>query len=213
MYNFPEYKEQDLQKIIRFMTEHPFVMLIGKDSNGRIVCTQIPVLVDERDGKIFITGHIARKTDHEKAFAKDPDVLMVFTSPNTYVSGSWYTGSPQVGSTWNYISVHARGRLNWMDEAGLRAFMKRFTLHFERGNTDSRTIYDNLPSEYIDRMIKGIVAFEMEVVELEDVHKLSQNRDEKSYRNIIDILEKQDDAGRFIAGKMKENAAKLFNPS
>ena len=127
-----------------------------------------------------------------------------------YVSGSWYTGTTPTGSTWNYISVHARGKIRFGTEEELIAFMKRLSLHFEKGDTRSITFYDNLPDEYTQRMIKGIVLFELEVTELENVFKLSQNRDEKSYHNIIEKLEEQGGDGMYIASRMRENAPKLF---
>ena len=60
MYNYPHYKEQDREKIIGFMKDHPFITLIGADKNGRIEATQIPVLVEEKEGKLFIYGHVAK---------------------------------------------------------------------------------------------------------------------------------------------------------
>ena len=193
------------------MKEHPFVSLIGVNARGRIAFTQIPVLVEEREGRLFLTGHVARKTDHEIAFRENPEVLVVFTSPHTYVSGTWYTGNLQQASTWNYISVHARGRLRWMDEEELVKLLRRLTLHFEHDNTDSTTVYDNLPEAYLAPLRKGIVGFEMEVMELENVHKLSQNRDQESYLNVIAQLGIGGEAGKFIAEKMKENCPHLFN--
>ena len=145
MYNYPHYKEEDKQKVIEFMKQHPFAMLIGCDKNLRIEATQIPVLITERDGKIFITGHIAKKMDHERVFAENPNVLLMFTGAHTYVSGTYYTGNLEQASTWNYISVHARGVIKWMDENGLIELLRKLTLHFENNNTASTTIYDNLP--------------------------------------------------------------------
>ena len=88
MYNYPHYKEHDLKKLISFMRDHPFVTLIGSDKNGRIEATQIPVLVEEKEGKLFIYGHIAKKSDHHQAFEENPNALALFTGPHTYVSGS-----------------------------------------------------------------------------------------------------------------------------
>ena len=210
MYNYPQYKEQDKEKVIDFMKQHPFVMLIGCDKNLRSVVTQIPVLIDERDGKIFITGHVAKKSDHERAFAANPDVLLVFTGPHIYVSGTWYAGNPQQASTWNYISIHARGQIKWMDEDQLIALLRKLSLHFENNNTASSTIYDNLPADYISKLIKAIIGFEIEVTELDNVHKLSQNRDAKSYENIITELEKQGKDGEYIAGRMRQNTSQIF---
>lgn len=210
MYNYPHYKEHDQEKILEFMRQHPFVTLIGCDADRRIQLTQIPVLIEEKEGKIFIYGHIAKKSDHEKAIEQNPEVLALFTSPHVYVSGSWYIGNPQQASTWNYVSIHARGRIKFQDENALIGLLKKLTLHFENGNTASSTIYDNLPADYLQKLIKAIVAFEMEVTELENVYKLSQNRDEKSYYNIIEKLEQQGGDGKYIAGMMKERSGQVF---
>lgn len=210
MYNYPHYKEEDRENVIAFMRQNPFVMLIATDKHGRIEATQIPVLIDERDGKIFISGHIARKMSHEKALEENPNALLIFTSAHTYVSGTYYTGNLQQASTWNYISIHARGELKWMDEEGLIAFLKKFTLYFEKGDTASTTIYDNLPEEYLAKLRKAIIGFEMEVTELENVYKLSQNRDEKSYDNIVTQLKQQAGDGKIIGELMEERKSKVF---
>ena len=210
MYNYPHYKEHDKEKILEFMRQHPFVTLIGCDKNSRIEATQIPVLVEEKEGKIFIHGHIARKSDHEKAFEQNQNVLALFTGAHTYVSGTWYSGNPHQASTWNYISIHARGQIKFQDENALIGLLKKLSLHFEGGNTSSSTIYDNLPNDYKEKLIRAIVAFEIEVTELENVFKLSQNRDEKSYDTIVEKLKQQEGDAKEIGELMEKRKSKVF---
>ncbi|MFZ9388577.1 MAG: FMN-binding negative transcriptional regulator [Chitinophagaceae bacterium] len=210
MYNYSHYKEDDRNQVLAFMQEHPFVMLVATDAKGRAEVTQIPVLIDEREGKLFISGHIARKMSHQKALSENPEALVIFTGAHTYISGTYYTGNLQQASTWNYIAVHARGRVNWMDEEGLISFLKRFTLYFEGGNAGSTTIYDNLPESYLSGLRKAIVGFELEVTELDNVHKLSQNRDAKSYDNIVASLKKQTGDARVIGEIMEKRRTKVF---
>ena len=210
MYNYPHYKEQDLEKLISFMRDHPFVTLIGSDKNGRIEVTQIPVLVEEKEGKLFIYGHIAKKSDHHQAFEENPNALALFTGPHTYVSGSWYSGNPQQASTWNYISIHARGQIRFLDEAALIELLKKLSLHFENNNTASSTVYDNLPNDYKEKLIKAILAFELEITEMDNVHKLSQNRDEKSYDNIVQQLKKQQGDAKEIGDLMEKRKEQVF---
>ncbi|MDP2724351.1 MAG: hypothetical protein Q8O72_16490 [Bacteroidales bacterium] len=57
----------------------------------------------------------------------------------------------------------------------------------------------------------AIVAFEIEVKEIDTVFKLSQDRDAESYQNIIKMLKTQDEDARVIAGEM-EKRAKVFFP-
>jgi transcriptional regulator len=210
MYDYPHYKEHDKEKVLAFMQQHPFVTLIGSAASGRIEVTQIPVLIEEKERKLFIYGHIARKSDHQKALDENPDALIIFTGAHTYVSGTWYAGNPQQASTWNYISIHARGKIKWTDENSLIEFLKKLSLHFENNNTASTTIYDNLPEEYLGKLRKAIVGFEMEVTELENVYKLSQNRDEKSYDNIVNELKQQEGDAKEIGELMEQRKSKVF---
>ena len=208
MYNLPYYKEHDNGEVLRFMQEHPFVFLTGVDAAGKPVATQVPVFIDEKEGKYFLTGHIMRNTDHHKAFEQNKNVLAVFTGPHTYVSASWYT--KPVGSTWNYMSVHVKGTIRFGDTNELISILKRLTLHYENYNTASTTVFDNLPAEYTARMMKAIVPFEIEINDLQHVFKLSQDRDEKSYDNIITKLREQGGDAKEIAVIMENRKSKVF---
>src|SRR5689334_11231042 len=148
MYNYPHYKEHDIEKIIAFMKENPFAMIIGADKNGRLEATQIPLLIEKLNEKICLYGHMAKKSDHHTALMDNPNALVIFTGPQVYVSGSWYTGNPSQGSTWNYISIHARGKVQWMSEDELIKLMQKLSLYFEKGNMSSTTVYNNLPEDY-----------------------------------------------------------------
>jgi transcriptional regulator len=210
MYNLPYFKEQDAETVLQFMRDHPFAFLSGVDAENKPVATQIPVFIDERDGKLFLSGHIMRNTDHHKAFEQNPNVLAVFTGPHVYVSATWYD-DPQQASTWNYMSVHAKGSLRFGDEKELIGILKRLTLHYENNNPHSSTVFDNLPADYTSRLMKAIVSFEVEITSIDNVFKLSQNRDEKSYENIIEKLKQQHGDGRQIAEIMQDRKSKLFN--
>lgn len=210
MYDLPYYKEEDREVILRFIHEHPFAFLSGCDENQKPVATQVPVFIEERAGVHYLTGHIMRQTDHYKAFEKNPSVLVVFTGAHTYVSATWYS-NPVQASTWNYMSVHAKGKIKFLDENGLINVLKKLTLHFENNNPASSTIFDNLPSEYKRPLMNAISAFEIEVESIEHVFKLSQDRDEASYHNIIQKLSEQGGDGKLIADVMKQRASKLFN--
>ena len=106
MYNVPYFKEKDKNTVIDFMKQHPFAMLIGCNEN-KPVATQVPLLIEEKEGALLLTGHLMKNTDHHKAFLQNNNTLCVFTGAHTYVSASWYA-DPQTASTWNYMSVHVR---------------------------------------------------------------------------------------------------------
>lgn len=211
MYNLSYFKEEDKQVLLQFVNDHAFAVLTGSTTDGMPVATQVPMLVEERNGKLFLQAHIMRQTDHHKAFLENQQVLAVFTGPHTYVSGTWYSNI-HIASTWNYMSVHMRGKIRFLGEDGLIELLKKLTLRFENNNISSPTIFNNLPENFLKRMLPAIVAFEIEVTELENVFKLSQNRDEKSYHNIINELEKLGGDSALIAAEMKNRAEKLFPP-
>jgi transcriptional regulator len=209
MYDLPYFKEQDPDKVLRFVKEHPFAFLSGCDAENKPVATQVPLFIDERDGKLFLSGHLMRNTDHHKAFLHNPNILAVFTGAHTYVSASWYENK-QVASTWNYMSVHAKGVLRFLDEQALLDVLKRTTNHFEN-DPHSGANFEDIPGEYVNRLAKAIIAFEVNVTGLNHVFKLSQNHQEKNYGSIIEKLKTQGHDGEVIAGEMQERASQLFN--
>jgi len=211
MYHFSYFKEKDRKVLLDFMEDNPFAFLTGSTLSGEQAATQIPILMEERQGELFLQGHMMRNTDHFNAFVENPNALIVFTGPSTYVSASWYT-NPKMGSTWNYMSVHVSGKVQYMPEGELIRFMKKLTLKFEKGNTQSQTIYDNLPDHFLNKMMPAIAGFEIKAEKIDNVFKLSQNRDEKSYRNIIVQLEAQGGNAASIAAEMKQRQAYLFPP-
>jgi transcriptional regulator len=209
MYHFSYFKEKDKQTILDFIEENPFAFVTGSYLSGQQVATQIPILLEERNGELFLQGHMMRNTDHHKAFVENPNALIVFTGPSCYVSASWYS-NPQIGSTWNYMSVHVSGQVNFMTNEALIAFMRKLTLKFEKGNTQSLTFYDNLPEQFLSKMMPAIAGFEIKVEKLENVFKLSQNRDEKSYNNIISKLQEIGGSSALIAKELIKRKAELL---
>ncbi|MGB3007982.1 MAG: FMN-binding negative transcriptional regulator [Chitinophagaceae bacterium] len=208
MYNLPYYKEKDAAVVLQFVKEHPFAMLCGCDENNKPVATQIPVFIDERDGKLFLSGHMMKNTDHHKAFMQNNNVLAIFSGAHCYISASWYENK-QMASTWNYQSVHAKGPLLFQEGQALIDILKRTTNYFEN-NPHSGANFDDIPEEFVQRMTNAIVAFEIEVQEIDHVFKLSQDRDEKSYDNIVKELRKLEGDAKVIAEIMEKRKSKVF---
>jgi len=209
MYSLPYHKEKSTLIIKEFIDQHPFAFLTGCNSENKPIATQVPVFIEEKEGKKILRGHIMKNTDHHKAFLQNENVLAVFTGHHTYVSATWYS-NPHQASTWNYMSVHAKGIIRFLDEAALIDVLRKTSLHFENYNQQSTTIFDNLPTAYTQKLTKAIVAFEIEVNEIDTVFKLSQDRDAKSYNNIKERLKEQDENGRVIAAEMEKRTNEVF---
>jgi transcriptional regulator len=209
MYNLPYYKEKDDEIIKQFIDEHPFAFLAGCDAENQPVATQVPVFIEQEGGKQILRGHIMKNTDHHKAFLNNPNVLVVFTGDHTYVCATWYS-DPHIASTWNYMSVHVKGIISFLNDEALADVLRKTTLHFENYNKQSTTVFDNLTEEFKQKVMPAIVAFEIEVKELDNVFKLSQDRDAKSYENIKRNLSHKGGSASTIANEMEKRTKELF---
>jgi transcriptional regulator len=126
--------------------------------------------------------------------------LVIFSAPSAFVSANWYT-TKNMGSTWNYQTVHARGKMEIKDETHLRNLLTELTLHFEK-DPESPTQVKNLSEEYMQQNMKAIYSFDIVVTDLQHVFKLSQNRDEISHANIKAELNNGDAACKHMAAAM-----------
>ena len=199
MYHFDYFKAGSDRDVIDFMHRYPFVTLIGNGEHG-LVATHVPVNVIETENGLVLEGHLMRKTDHHLAFERNNDALVIFNGPNCYVSASWYT--EMSASTWNYMTVHARGKLTFLDFENLMRVVRETNDRFEN-NPGSPVRFDALPKEYVSKMMQAIVAFQIQITSLDNVFKLSQNRDAESYQNIIRELKKKGGENALVAEEME----------
>lgn len=188
MYDIPYFKAEHPEEVLAYMKAHPFAFICGVDSNRKPVATQIPVLFEHREDKLFLQGHFMKKQDHTNAFLKHPDALVIFSGAHTYVSASWYENK-QTASTWNYQSVQASGLIRFQDAEFLLRVITRLTENFE--SPGSPSLVQKMDAAYVQQMMQAIIAFEMEVLSIRHIFKLSQNRDEKSRKNIVSRLSEQ----------------------
>lgn len=210
MYNLPYFIENNTENWLKFIEEFPFAVLTGSFSNGKQVATQIPFILVEKEGELYIQGHIMKHTDHFNAFTENKQALVIFTGPNAYVSASWYK-NPHQGSTWNYMSVQISGELNFLSKNELRELMRKMTLKFEHQNQNSPTIVDNLDTDYIDTMFEVIVGIELKLDQVQPIFKLSQNKDEYTYLTIIEKLNQLGENSKRIALEMKKRFSVIFD--
>ena len=136
----------------------------------------LPMLLSE-DGT-HLRGHVARANPVWKS--GDSEALAIFLGPHAYVTPNWYPSKAETGKavpTWNYITVHARGNLRWVEDADwLHAHVTALSGTHEATRDEPWKVSD-APAGYIDAMLRGIVGFELSITALEGKYKLSQNRD------------------------------------
>ncbi len=207
MYDIPYFKAADEEQVIAYMHAHPFITLCGCNLQGIPVATHVPVLIETRQNQLYLLAHIMREQAHTKAFEENLNVLAVFSGAHTYVSASWYKHQA-VASTWNYEAVHAQGKLRFTGEAALYDLLVKLTAMYEQPG--SPALVAHMKPGYVQSLMQHIVAFEIEITNLQHVFKLSQNRDTASYKHIIQHLQHGSEDGKAIAARMEENKDNAF---
>lgn len=188
MYKLPYYIEQDEVVIFDFLQKNPFAIITGI-LNGKPVATHVPLTVEKVNGCYIFTGHVMKGTDHYNGFLQNENVLVIFSGPHCYVSASWYEHKKK-GSTWNYLEVQAQGKLKYSDDAGTVNIVENITKKYE--GTESESSFSQLSEEYIQRNVKAINGFHIQVEKLDAVFKLSQNESHQTQKQIIENLKKLD---------------------
>ena len=205
MYIPKHFEAPDVAWCHDLIRREPFAILVGIDQAGAPLATHLPVLLDEAPAPLgTLLAHVARPNPQWQLFARDRPVLVVFPGAHTYVSPSWYGQHPSV-PTWNYVAVHAYGVPRVIQDPGrVRALLDRLVRTFEDGRPVPWRM-DGLPDDYIDRMLRGIVAFEIPIDRLEGKAKLSQNRPPGDRARVRAALAAGDDPlARAVAELMAE---------
>jgi transcriptional regulator len=178
----PEHFREDRPEVLQgAMRQIGFATLVtqGLDAN------HLPMLV----GDGVLRGHVARANPVWKA--GEGEALAIFLGPHAYVSPSFYPSKAVAGKavpTWNYITVHARGGIRWIQDGDwLRAHVGALSAAHEAGRENPWTIGD-APAGYVDGLLRAIVGFELTVASLEGKWKLSQNRDAADRTGVRDGL-------------------------
>lgn len=104
------------------------------------------------------------------------EALVIFQGPHAYITPTWYSTHPSV-PTWNYAVVHAYGRPAIIEDLTvLEGMVTALVEQHETGHDPAWVMA--YPADYMEKMLKGIVGFELEITRLEGKYKLSQNRSE-----------------------------------
>jgi len=168
----------------------------------RPFATHLPCVIIKRNDELVITSHFAKANEHWKHIHAENN-LVIFSEPHAYVSPEHYNKKENV-PTWNYLAIHAYGKGKVIeDKQGVLEVLEAMINNHE---PKYQKQWDELPEKYKDGMLNGIVAFELEVNELQSKEKLSQNKKEEEQTRIINSFSKGSDMNeQMIAHYMKRN--------
>lgn len=200
IYTPEQFTVSDRKLLFRVMRENSFATLIAGSGDDPMVA-HVPVSVDEANN--LLHAHVARANPIWQQFSPPRKVLFIFHGPHHYVSPSWYSVHPSV-PTWNYVVVHVSGTATIIED---RAIIERMLgrLVDEHESVSEAPWKLDLPIEYLQKMIDGIVPFEVQINRVQGKFKLSQNRPRVDQSNVIAALEQTgDDSAARLAALMRQ---------
>ncbi|SFG15489.1 FMN-binding negative transcriptional regulator [Sporolactobacillus nakayamae] len=200
MYRPKQFNMTDENAMFAVIEENSFATVFSQHE-GMPYATHLPLILDREHGLLY--GHFARANGQWKDSA-DQEVLAVFQGPHCYISPTWYETNQAV-PTWNYVSVHVYGKVEMLrDPDEIMDVMKKMITNYE--GVHEKYQMDELPTQMIDGLLKGIVAFQMRIDRMEGACKLSQhNSSERRARIIAHLNQSEHEAEQQIAKIMEKD--------
>ncbi len=193
------FQETDPQRLGALIAARGLAMIVcATEAGPRIAHT--PVLLDSRG----LRFHLSAASALCKTLRGGGPALAVVNGPDAYVSPDWYETPDQV-PTWNYVSAEAQGPVRILDRGETISLLDDLSARFEAWLAPKPAwTRDKLSARSFERLLAGIVGFEMRIERLEGVAKLSQNKPAEVIERVARQLELRDDQGsRQIAALMK----------
>ena len=161
MYISKLYREEDRGKILKFLRQNEFATLVTYDGEKPTASHLLMEVVEDGE-KLFVNGHMSKANPLWKTFEKNPEVLVIFQGPHTYISPTWYNHVNV--PTWNYQAVHVYGKPRIVtDHDEMYSLLKKL---IERHEAESQYKLETLPQDFVEKEMKGIVAFQIEVTRI-----------------------------------------------
>jgi transcriptional regulator len=205
MYVPPAFAQPDIAELHQVIRRHPFATLVTMTGEG-LDANHIPFVIDGGPAPYgTLRGHVSRANAIWSATRADVEALVIFRGPDAFVSPSWYPTKQQTGRvvpTWNYVVVHAHGRVRFVDDpAWLREHVTALTDAHESTRMPRWRI-DDAPPEYIEAQLRAIVGVEIPIARLVGKWKLSQNRQPQDRDGVVRALTQEDAASARAVGEL-----------
>ncbi|ERJ59005.1 FMN-binding negative transcriptional regulator [Sphingobacterium paucimobilis] len=179
--------ENEIDKVA-FMKRYSFGTIITV-KEGVPIATQLPFFIDDSSDKLKLVSHFAVANEQTR-YIENRLSLIIFSEPHAYISPTHYDKKESV-PTWDYISVHAYGTAKIItDETAKLIALEQMIQFYEKSYMQQ---WRDISDKFKEGMMRGIVAFELDVTDLQGQKKLSQNKTEIEKQRIVDHLENSDD--------------------
>lgn len=190
----------DVEEAVDFIKLYSFGTLVSAHNNIP-TATHLPFFVAYEKGKLLLKSHFAKANPQWKNI-KDTTILAIFSEPHAYISPRHYEKKESV-PTWNYLSVHVYGQMHLLTDEREAMSVLEETIDYYEPNYQAQ--WQTLSESFKHNMVKGIVAFEIEVTDIQGKKKLSQNKTSAEQASIISELSKsQHGSEQSLAAYMKK---------
>lgn len=175
MYLPPQFKSDERAHALALMRAHSFASLISTDEAGLPYVTHLPLHAQEEGEQLVLLGHVAKPNPHWRYLQARPQAVVTFMGPHAYMSPKVYPDLVRV-PTWSYLAVHCTVQATLVeDELAKDRLLKKLIGDHEPPYAEQ---WRSLGSDYAHKMLAGIVAFELQVTDLQCKLKLNQHRPE-----------------------------------
>ena len=193
------YKSEDQELMKEIISENGFALLIS--DKEKLAATHSMFLLNENGGNFYLETHISKANFQAKVLKDGDEVLCDFLGAHSYISSSWY--NHQNVSTWNYEAVQVRGKVKLMNDDELYEHLRKLTFKYEKSQKCPMLV-ENMGADFVKKEMKGAFGINIYPTEIFIANKLSQNRKEEDFKNIIKELEQSsDENSKNIAEKMR----------
>ena len=175
MYLPPQFNSKNKSDAAEVMRAHPFASLISVDEAGLPFVSHIPLHLEERGADHVLLGHVAKANPHWRFLQARPQAVVTFMGPHAYLSPSVYPDLTRV-PTWNYLAVHCTVQASLIEDPIAKdALLKKLIADHEPAYAEQ---WRGLGDEFAQKMLAGIIGFELRVTELQCKLKINQHRPE-----------------------------------
>src|SRR3989304_5095372 len=145
MYIPKPYREEDRKRILEFLNQNNFAVMVTHDGE-KPIASHLPVeVVESEDGRLTLYSHMSRANPQWKSFGEQ-EVLVIFQGAHTYISPRWYNHVNV--PTWNYMVVHVYGRPRLLDGDEAYSLLSRL---IQKHEADSNYRLEILPPDFVQK--------------------------------------------------------------
>ncbi len=186
MHPNPTYRQVTREENLQFARDQGFGIL-AVAGTGIPQISHIPFVISDRGDRLWF--HLVRSNPIAQELRQNQIVKLVINGPHSYVSPDWYEIEDQV-PTWNYVAVHLTGTARPLGHEQLHGVLEHLSDHFE-SRLQPKPIWrtEKIGDGVMDRMMRQILPFEMDIEQIDGTWKLGQNKPAASIQNAAEHMD------------------------